>query len=114
MNEQMNEQTREDVSDNHTVGDWVKLVRAALQGGSQLCVCRELSCSKYSHCGQAGSQGCLPDCDFTGPGAQPLRSYREEALLPSQGRAVGPEVVGDCVLCKCHFFRDWNCRAEAL
>lgn len=51
----MNEQVRENVSDTHTA--WIgKIVGAALQGGSLVYVCRELSCSKYSLHGWQGAR----------------------------------------------------------
>lgn len=60
--------------------------------GQELRACRELSCSTYSLRGQAVGQGCLPGPYFTGPEAQPLRSWKQGPGVLCQGRASG-----DCI-----------------
>lgn len=103
------------MSNAHTAWRLGEIAGAALQGGSRVCVRRELSCSKYSLRGRAGSQGYLPDPDFTGPEARPLRSWRklteERPQCPAAVRAgLRDELVGDCVLWTRPLLRDLSCR----
>lgn len=81
----MNEQTSENVSNTHTAWKLGTISWGCAAGWVPSVSAGSCPAPNIASVGRAGSQGCLPDCDFTGPGA--LASEELEKINREEAQA---------------------------